>query len=195
MTDNVPTPYADTGSSRHHDPDELRARIPGWGVDRNRADRPAVPREFAEPQDTGAHWELPERQSGSSGREKSTEHAFVTPVFGTVAPLHGVSGTVRRFAYRFSEGRAAHWLLLIAGDRIDSGGAHLRSLATARPDNPFTETGVVSELGPHGARTRFGQGRADMHHQWIDPLIVGAPWIAGTLITAFIATRVFRRAR
>lgn len=195
MTENIPTPYADTGASRRYHPDELRTRIPGWGVDRDKADRPAVPREFAEPHDTGAHWSFPERQSGSAGREKSIEHAFVTPVFGTGAPLHGISGAVRRLAYRFSEGRAAHWLLLIAGDRIDSGGAHVRSFATTRPDNPVTETGVVSERGPHGARTRLGQGRADMHHQWMDPLIVSAPWIAGIAVTVVTATRLFRRAR
>jgi hypothetical protein len=195
VTDNIPTPYADTGASRRFDPDELRARIPGWGVDRDKADRPAVPREFAEQHDTGAHWSFPDRQPGSTGRERSIEHAFVTPVFGTVAPLHGISGAVRRLAYRFSEGRAAHWLLLIAGDRIDSGGAHLRAFASARPDNPVTETGVASELGPHGARTRFGQGRADMHHQWMDPFIVSAPWIVGIAVTVVAATRLFRRAR
>ena len=45
----------------------------------------------------------------------------MTPVFGTAQPLHGLSGAIRRLAYaRFSEGRLAHWLLLVAGDRVDA---------------------------------------------------------------------------
>ena len=98
--------------------DELRARIPGWGVDRDPADRPSVPRLQYDPGRTGAHWDRPDQQPHSEGRERSIEHAAVTPVFGTTAPLRGASGAMRRFAYaRFSEARAAHWLILIAADR------------------------------------------------------------------------------
>lgn len=158
--------------------EELRARIPGWGVDLDPADRPSVPRERFDPNGTGAHWDFPDRQpEGDQPRERSIEYGMLPPVFGTSAPLHGVSGAIRRFAYdRFSEGRAAHWLLLIAGDRVDAWGAHLRSLATLRPDNPITETGVVSELR-HGLTARVGRKRADVNHQWIDPILVAGPWV------------------
>lgn len=48
------------------------------------------------------------------------EHAAVTPVCGTTCPLHGVSGRLRRYSCaRFSEARAAHWLILMAADRVD----------------------------------------------------------------------------
>ena len=98
--------------------DELRATIPGWGVDLDPADRPAYPKEDFT-RDTGAHWEFPERQPGHEEREKSPEHKWVTPVFGTAVPLKGLSGVVRRLAYKYGEGRARHWLMLIAADRID----------------------------------------------------------------------------
>jgi len=62
-------------------PAELRARIPGWGVDLDPADRPAYPRE--RPEETGAHWALPERQPETSPRERSVEHEMLPPVFGT----------------------------------------------------------------------------------------------------------------
>ena len=39
---------------------ELRSSIPGWGADLNPADRPSFPKEAM--QDTGAHWDFPERQ-------------------------------------------------------------------------------------------------------------------------------------
>ena len=56
------------------------------------------------------------------------------------------------------------------------GNSHLSSFATLRPDNPVTETGVLSEFSRHGIGSRFGQKRADLSHQWIDPVVVGAPW-------------------
>ena len=128
--------------------EQLRARIPGWGVDLDPRDRPSVPREVrVEPRQNGAHGEFPERQPEKWPRERSIEHAFLTPVFGTSCPPHGLFGVIRRLAYaRYSEGRAAHWLLLLGADRADAAESHLRSLATLHPDNPVTETGVLSEL-------------------------------------------------
>jgi hypothetical protein len=169
--------------------DELRATIPGWGVDLDPADRPAFPQEQA--LETGAHWDFPDRQPGWEGRERSIEHAFVTPVFGTSVPLKGLSGAVRRLAYaRFSEARAAHWLLLLAGDRIDAGESHLRSFATLRPDNPITQTGLRSEISHHGVSSRVGQGRADLKHQWLDPVVVGAPWVVGGALVLRLVRRL-----
>src|SRR3954447_26761968 len=100
--------------------DELRARIPGWGADLDPADRPSAHRLRYDPGATGAHWDVPERQVEEWPHERSIEHAGLTPVFGTSCPPHGASGAIRRFAYdRFSEARAAHWLLLMAADRVD----------------------------------------------------------------------------
>ena len=163
--------------------EELRARIPGWGVDLDPNDRPSVPRERFDPSMSGAHWDFPERQPEKWPRERSIEHKFVTPVFGTSCPPKGVSGLMRKYAYkRFSEGRAAHWLILIAADRVDALGSHLRSFLTTRPDNPITETGVLSELSHHGLSSRKGKKRADVVHQPLDAVIVAAPWVlAGAL--------------
>jgi len=181
-------------------PEQLRARIPGWGADLDPRDRPANPQERFDPGATGAHWDFPERQVERYPRERSIEHGTLPPVFGTSAPLHGLSGAVRRLAYaRYSEGRAAHWLLLIAGDRIDAVESHLRSFATLHPDNPITETGVLSEVRRHGVASRFGRGRADVNHQWIDPVLVAGPWVAaGTAAgtAAFLGVRsLVRRVR
>ena len=174
-------------------PDQLRARIPGWGVDADPKDRPSVPRERFEP--TGAHWDFPERQPELVARERSIEHEFLTPVFGTTSPLKGVSGAIRRFAYaRYSEGRAAHWLLLIAADRVEATGAHVRSLASLRPDNPITQTGVLSELKHHPIASRFGQKRTDLVHQPLDPVIVAGPWVAAGAL-AYVGVRRIVRAR
>jgi hypothetical protein len=172
--------------------DELRARIPGWGVDLDPADRPAVPRERFDPTLTGTHRRLPEQQPEHQPRERSIEHASLTPVFGTVAPLHGLSGVLRRQAYqRYSEARAAHWLLLIGADRVDVVESALRSFLTLHPDNPVTETGVLSEIRRHGLSSRLGRRRADVTHQALDPVIVAGPW----LVAAALGYSVVRRLR
>jgi hypothetical protein len=156
--------------------EELRRAIPGWGVDLDPKDRPSVPKEKLE--DTGAHWDFPERQPARWPREKSTEHRFVTPVFGTAQPLRGLSGAIRRCAYTFSEGRTAHWLLLILGDRVDVLEGRLEALMRGQPDNPITETGVLAEFKRAAYRTRFGQHRADLKHQPLDLLLWAGPYLA-----------------
>jgi len=158
------------------DTDELRQTIPGWGVDLDPANRPSTPKESL--QETGAHWDFPERQPERFPREKSTEHKFLTPVFGTAQPLRGLSGAIRRYAYSFSEGRTAHWLLLIAGDRVDVLESRVEAVLQGRPDNPVTETGVLREFRNHAYRTRFGQHRADLKHQPLDLVMWAAPYLA-----------------
>ncbi|WP_345771516.1 hypothetical protein [Geodermatophilus normandii] len=172
---DIPSAYVRDKRTPPPSREELRARIPGWGADLDPADRPSYPR-LQYPADTGARWDFPERQPGSEGRERSIEHAFVTPVFGTAQPLAGMSGAIRRFAYaRFSEGRLAHWMLLVVGDRVDAWEHHLRSFATTRPDVPAT--GLRTEFTRGAVRSR--RGRSDVRHQLLDPVVVLGPWIAG----------------
>lgn len=169
------------------DTDELRARIPGWGADLNKEDRPSVPKlQFL---DTGAHWDFPERQPEKWPRERSVEHRFLTPVFGTAQPPSGLSGAMRKFAYKFSEGRAAHWLILLYADRVDAAEHHARSLLSLRPDNPITETGVKAEFSHGGIKSRFGRRRVDVKHLWVDPVIVAGPWV----LAGFVLSRLLRR--
>jgi hypothetical protein len=174
--------------------EELRARIPGWGADLDPKDRPSTPRERFDPEATGAHWDFPERQPEMWPRERSIEHKFLTPVFGTATPPKGASGAIRRLAYRrYSEGRAAHWLLLLGADRVDAWESHVRSFGTLHPDNPITETGVLSEFRRHGLSSRIGQRRADLVHQPLDVIIVAGPWFAVAGVAYLGGRAVVRR--
>jgi hypothetical protein len=177
---------------RRYSSDELKARIPGWGVDLDPADRPSVPQERFDPEATGAHWDFPDRQEEKWPRERSIEHQVLTPVFGTSTPPTGLSGKLRRVAYRYSEARAAHWLLLIAADRVNAAESHLASLGSTRPDNPVTETGIASEIR-HGVAARTGTKRVDKTHSWIDPILVAAPWAASATVAAYLAHGAVRR--
>jgi len=189
-------PYTPDKPKLAESSEELRARIPGWGADLDPRDRPSVPKERFDPTFSGAHWEFPERQPELRPRERSLEHAFLTPVFGTACPPRGLSGMMRKYAYaKYSEGRAAHWLLLLASDRVDTLESTLRSLLSRRPDKPITETGVRIELTRHGLRSRLGQHRADLVHQVMDPVIVAAPWVVGAGVAYAIGLRVVRIGR
>jgi hypothetical protein len=175
--------------------DELRARIPGWGADLDPKDRPSVPREQFDIGLNGARWDFPERQPEKWPRERSIEHKFLTPVFGTSCPPRGLSGAIRKFSYKkYSEGRAAHWLLLLAADRVDAVESHLRSFVSFRPDNPVTQTGVLSEFSHHPISSRIGHNRVDVRHQMLDPIIVAGPWVAvGAAV--YLAVRKVARSR
>jgi hypothetical protein len=193
MTNNsYPSPYTGTNPPLSETTDELRARIPGWGADLDPRDRPAVPKLRSVP--TGAHWEVPDQQLQQWPRERSIEHAVLTPVFGTSCPPKGLSGKIRRLAYaRYSEARAAHWLLLLAADRVDTVESTLASFLTAHPDNVLAETGARSELTHGGLTSRLHQKRADVLHHPLDPVIVLGPWVLAGAAGATLVHRAIRR--
>ena len=194
MAQDIPAAYTAHERPQAETPEQLRARIPGWGVDLDPADRPSVPRLAFQEDLSGAHWEFPDRQPEKEPRERSVEHAFVTPVFGTAQPPRGLSGAIRRLSYRrYSEARLAHWLLLVAADRVDAWESHLRSFATLRPDNPVTQIGVRAELTHGGLTSRLGVKRADLAHQPLDPVVVAGPWIAAAG-AAYVGLRGLGRA-
>jgi len=187
---DIPTAYTKDARRSPETPQQLRARIPGWGADLDPKDRPSVPKLRFQDDLSGAHWDFPDRQPEKWPRERSVEHAFVTPVFGSAQPPAGLSGAIRKLSYaRYSEGRAAHWLLLILADRVDAWEHHLRSFATLRPDNPVTETGVRAEFTHHGVKSRLGRKRADWH-QALDPVIVAGPWLAAAGLAWSVARRL-----
>jgi len=163
----------------------LESTITGWGVDLDPKDRPAVPKENFNPGGTGAHWDFPERQVPRYPRERSVEHKFLTPVFGTVCPPKGLSGRIRRFAYTLSEGRLAHWYLLVLADRIDVIESRISGFVRLRPDNPVSEAGLAAEIRYNGVRARLGQRRADVKHLPIDVLVfTGTTLVTGLAVAA-----------
>ena len=169
-------PYTADFKRANHPSEELRKRIPGWGADLDPKDRPSYPKEKFT-RDTGAHWDFPERQPGWETREHSPEHMMVPPVFGTAVPLKGLSGMMRRLAYKYGEGRARHWLMLIAADRVDVLESTLGSLATRRPDNLLAERGLAAEWHHRGLQSRREPGRYDVRHQPIDYAMLAAPYV------------------
>ena len=125
---------------------DLTSNIPGWGSDLDPAMRPGVPRDKAP--ELGVEWLYPPlpQQVPRVKIHKSTEHGRLTPVFGTSCPPRGLSGRMRDLAYRFSEGRLARWMTLIAADRVNVVEDVLSDLAQLRVPNLVREIGLQSEL-------------------------------------------------
>ena len=108
-------------------------------------------------------------------------------------PLRGLSGRLRRLAYdRWSEGRNAHWLTLIAADRVDVFESAFEALLRGRPDNLVAETGVVAEVHHHGLSSRLGERRTDVKHQWMDPVVVLGPWVLAGAGAVALVRRLLR---
>jgi hypothetical protein len=197
MDEDLPRPYWASTTRAIPSLDEVRRTIPGWGVDLNPQDRPAVPMEDFDPGATNAHWDFPERQPERWPREMSPEHGVLPPVFGTSCPPRGISGAIRKYAYTLSEGRTSHWMLLILADRIDVMESRVEGVLEGHPDNVIAETGILAEFKKHGIRSRVGQHRIDLKHQWMDPLITMAPyaiggylaWRAGRALTGAVTGR------
>jgi hypothetical protein len=98
-----------------------------WGVDLDPARRPGVPMEKSPPTPFPNTRYPPEQQLGTPaspmhGRPNKT----MPPVFGTAVPLRGLSGVIRRAAYRLPDHKPTHWMLKLLGDRVDSWTYHLK---------------------------------------------------------------------
>lgn len=125
--------------------------------------RPGVPRERA-PEPAGEAHEPPAPQERTVRVLTHTERAEVTPVFGTAAPPRGLSGWMRKQAYRIPEHHAAHFMLLMVADRVDAvehgmipkvplatavlitGGIALRKFQNARPEQLSRRALVLRKL-------------------------------------------------
>jgi hypothetical protein len=92
--------------------------VKGWGVDAAREHRPGVPWERPPRPAPGAHIDpAPQRPRTRVLHRREIDR--LTTVFGSAQPPKGLSGMLRRLAYRLPEHRARHWMLLLVADRVD----------------------------------------------------------------------------
>src|SRR5688500_2043379 len=96
------------------------AHIKGWGIDADRENEPTYPmKKFTGDDRRRLNYERPHQQSVDVEILQSNERPTISAVFGTSTPPSGLSGMIRRFAFRFSEGSWGHWLPLILADRVN----------------------------------------------------------------------------
>jgi hypothetical protein len=116
--------------------------IPGWGVDADDDNDPTWPmRDRTFDDAPGRHWISPPAQQQDVEVLMSIEHNQRPAVFGSAAPPKGLSGALRRFAFKFSESRWTHWLLLMAADRINVVEGVFQDLSRGHVPNLWKEFG------------------------------------------------------
>jgi hypothetical protein len=122
------------------------SKIPGWGVDADPDNDPTYPyRERDKDDGLSMDWERPAQQKPDVEVLRSIEHKRLPAVFGTTVPPSGVSGMLRRAAFKYSESNWAHWLILMGADRVNVVEGVLHDLSKGKMPNVPAEMGVRSE--------------------------------------------------
>jgi len=120
--------------------------VTGWGVDADPENDPTWPmRDRSADDGPGMNWTAPSAQPADIEILQSVEHVRRPAVVGLSTPPKGVSGVLRRAAFRFSESQWGHWLLLMLADRINSVEGIITDVMRGRPPNPLVEMGMVKQ--------------------------------------------------
>jgi len=120
--------------------------IKGWGIDADPNNDPAYPiKNRTNEEQLGYAWERPEQQEADVEILKSVERPNLTAVFGTSAPPTGVSGDIRRLAFKYSESSYGRWLPLMLADRIGMFEGIADDLKAGKIPNLFQEMGLGAE--------------------------------------------------
>ena len=120
--------------------------IPGWGMDADPENDPTYPMKNWNGADhERLNYEKPPQQPVNVEILHSNERPSVTSVFGTSTPPYGLSGQLRRYAFKHSESTYAHWLPLVLADRINVYEGIIDDLKKGIFPNVFAERGWQAE--------------------------------------------------
>jgi hypothetical protein len=121
-------------------------QIKGWGVDADPKNDPTYPMKHRNNgEHAGYSWERPPQQPVNIEILHSNERPNVTAVFGTSTPPSGLSGMIRRIAFKYSESSYGHWLPLMLADRVNVLEGVLDDLMHGHIPNIFAERGWKAE--------------------------------------------------
>jgi hypothetical protein len=123
------------------------SHINGWGIDHDSGNMPAYPmKQRTETDKMGMIWERPAQQPETTEVLHSIERPGLSAVFGTPNPPTGLSGQIRRFAFKYSESHMLHWFPLLLADRIQMCEALGEDIKSGHIPDIFSELGGRSEL-------------------------------------------------
>ncbi len=121
------------------------ATVNDWGVDADPRNDPTYPyRERSGDPGPGTTWERPIPQQPQVEVLQSIEYNHRPAVVGTSTPPEGLSGVIRRAAFRYSESDWTHWLMLLGADRVNALEGVLSDLAGGKVPNIPAEMGIRS---------------------------------------------------
>lgn len=128
------------------------SHIKGWGIDADPKNDPTYPMKQRQPADKNSddqaandNWTRPAQQDESTEILHSIERPNLTAVYGNATPPTGLSGIIRRFAFKYSEGSYGHWLPLLLADRVDMVEGLVSDLAHGHVPNVCAESGMKAQ--------------------------------------------------
>ena len=122
------------------------SHIKGWGVDADPKNDPTYPMKHrTDEEQKGYSWERPSQQPADTEVLQSIERPNLTAVFGTSTPPSGLSGMIRRYAFKYSESHYGHWLPLLLADRVNAVEGIVDDLKRGHIPNIFAEKGWKAE--------------------------------------------------
>ncbi|MBO9635072.1 MAG: hypothetical protein J7578_18325 [Chitinophagaceae bacterium] len=122
------------------------AHIKGWGIDADPENEPTYPiKHWTGDDHKRINWKRPPLQPVNIEVLHSIERPNITAVFGTSSPPSGLSGAIRRYAFKYSEGNYAHWFALVLADRVNMVEGIIDDIAHGHFPNFFKERGWTAE--------------------------------------------------
>lgn len=120
--------------------------IPGWGIDADPKNEPTYPmKHYTGDDHERLNYEKAVQQPETVEVLHSNERPNITAVFGTTVPPSGVSGAIRRYAFKYSEGSWGHWLPLLLADRVNMVEGIVDDLIHGHIPNIWAEKGYNAE--------------------------------------------------
>jgi hypothetical protein len=120
--------------------------IPGWGMDADPENEPTYPiKNYTGDDHNRINYERSEQQPQDVEILMSNERPVITRVFGTSVPPSGLSGAIRRYAFKNSEDRYRHWIPLILADRINVVEGLIDDIKQGYLPNLINERGLTME--------------------------------------------------
>lgn len=125
--------------------------IPGWNLDADPENEPTYPiKKWTGDDHNRIRWERPVQQPVNEEVLHSNERPNISAVFGTPLPPSGLSGIIRRKAFKFSESEYGHWLNLLLADRINMFEGIIDDIRHGFFPNIFAERGMKADWRYNG---------------------------------------------
>lgn len=122
------------------------SHIKGWGVDADPKNDPTYPmKKRNNGEHEGYSWKRPPQQPLNVEVLHSNERPNFSATFGESTPPAGLSGIIRRAAFKYSESSYGHWLPLMLADRVSVVEGVLDDLRHGHVPNIFEELGWGAE--------------------------------------------------
>lgn len=159
------------------DLEEKYAHIKGWGIDADPQNEPTYPmKKWTGDDHKRSNYIRPPLQEQTVEVLHSNERPTLSAVYGTALPPSGVSGAIRRFAFKYSEGKWAHWLSLILADRVNVMEGYVGDLKEGHLPDVFSEQGW----------------KAMWKH---NPKLLAKKVAGGIIVTSLIVTLLYRKSK